>query len=728
MNERARVEIEPAPAIAEVGVVALRRLPGERAQAYRRHLPSVLGRLLREAPGSEITVTLAADDDGIITAQITALGADAAELGAAIATELAPVAEVGIRCGSGGSHGSVVWPVQPATSTPNLGFVIGARHGVEDWIPERDAPIGATALAETFSGIAGSGLQVRVRVAATDADRFEVALGVLTPGPAPTLLVRSVIRHRFPGLVVDTETPRAPRWLTVDADDLPHALPLPVAGTDPIPGFYVAPAAPIPVHPSRSTTSDTDIRIGYALTTVGRPVPVSLTGAERVRHTHVLGRTGTGKSSAVAGIIHQIAAHTDEGMLVLDPHGTLVDRIVAELPESAAGRTVVIRCGDVDNPVPLSTLAETDPAARAIAIDSTAAIFQELFDKKNEGIVGPRFRERVAMGMRALCALHGETASFLDVPAILDDDKLMQSAIDRADDGRLTAWWRNDKTSRRSNEHGELVSWVNSKFEAFSSTPAIRAILGSGHNAIDFGAAMDDGQILLIDLSKAVLGEPAARLLGYLYLHRVWAGALRRTRRDRTFSVIVDEAHAVISGALSTILAEGRKFGLSATIAHQFLDQLDADLRPAIDGNVATTVAFRSAVGDAVSLTTRFGGLVNATTLTTLPDLTAIAMRAGAPTALPHTLVIDHNDTVTARTGDELRRHTHLLDAATRRRFVDPYRAATTAAAHGNTRIFATSAKPPADTRPEPGGTSFLDEWLAKRTEQAKAADEQKEA
>jgi hypothetical protein len=205
--------------------------------------------------------------------------------------------------------------------------------------------------------------------------------------------------------------------------------------------------------------------------------------------------------------------------------------------------------------------------------------------------------------------------SLLDVPVALADDAFMDAAVGSSADERLRAFWRNDKVARRSGEYGEVVSWVNSKFEGFASTAAMRAILGSGSgsgaDAIDFAEAMDDGHIILLDLSKSQLGESASRLLGYLYLNRIWSAALRRRRPARPFAVVVDEAHALISGALADMLADGRKFGLSVTLAHQYLEQLDDDLRPAIDGNVATTVAFRCAVSDAAELGKRFGGLVD---------------------------------------------------------------------------------------------------------------------
>lgn len=705
---------------AGVGVelTALRRFPQERARVLRDAVPAALGRILREVPEAELALEMGADEFGIVGIRIAVVGVDgSAELVDAVADALRGIAETTTSSGDLLPE-CVVRPLVPEHRDARLGFVVastGSGGGRDTWRPDRKTDL--EAFLRELSSLPGTGLTARLRVAD---DGFLVSHGILS-STTPGIRVRAMARRHFPGLVVGHAGDAGaaePTWLGIDPDDLSSAFPIPVGGPDPMPGCYTAPASPIPVTPVRGTETLGAVRIGSAVTAAGTAATVQLSAHERVRHLHVVGRTGTGKSSAIAGLVHHTAT-SGEGLILLDPHGTLVDRVIAEMPAECADRVWLIRCGDVDNAVPISPLAESDPVRRDIAIDATCAIFQELFDKKETGIVGPRFRERVAMGLRALTALYGDTASVLDVPVILGDDSAMIEALKRTTDARLIAFWKNDKTARRSSDHGELVSWVNSKFEGFSGTAPVRAILGSGRNAVDFADAMDSDRIILVDLSKAGIGETAARLLGYLYLDRVWAGALLRSRRERPFSVIVDEAHSLISGSLSTMLAEGRKFGLSVTLAHQYIDQLDQDLRPAVDGNVGTTIAFRSAVSDLPALTTRFGGMVEPSTLTTLPDLSAIVMRSAIAAAVPHTLVIDHNERIEPRAGRELRTFEQMVSARSHALLVDPYRAETAAAALGKSRVGEASAGTATPSRQTGDGSSFLDEWLAKR----KAAD-----
>lgn len=727
-------DTEPAPRWCTVDVVALRPNPEQAAAEWRRALPALLAGMAGEVADAQLAFRMLADDDGMVAVELAVTaGDDTAAVAAELAAALDQVAETTVRAGAPSDH--TEWPVIADTRTDRVGFVSTASDVPAKAQPWQRAGDASTAhLIEELASMPGHGVQIRLRtVQFGPQPRWEAQLSVLAAGAGPSLRMRAAIRRRFVGLQVAAAQDDSPMALQVGGVNLPAVFDFPVAGPEPLAGAHLGSPAPIPATPPRRgvDAGEAGLRIGYAVTGGNRPFSVELSDTERLRHVHVLGRTGTGKSSALAGIARALAQR-GEGALVADPHGHLCDRILAELPDEARERVWVIRCGDVDNPVPLNPLAESDPVRRDIAIAEVCSTFQYLFDKKESGIVGPRFHERVGMTLRALTAAHGTRASLLDVPFASTDENFMDAAVTRSDDDRLKTWWRNNKQEKRSDEHGQVIAWVNSKFQSFSSTAALRAILGSGANAIDFASAMDDGRIILLDLSKADLGEPASRLLGYLYLSRVWEAALRRARPDRPFTVMVDEAHTLIAGALTNMLAEGRKFGLSVLLAHQYLDQLDVDLRPAVDGNVATTIAFRSAVGDAIELHRRFGGLVDTSVLVTLPDLTAMCLRtAMAGPAHPHTLMIDHNERVARRRG-ALLAHTRAILRSTHSQLVDPYRTATSAAASGVSNIQLLPIEAPDTPLPDPPSqnkltvptgvqirhshaTSFLDDWLTRR-------------
>lgn len=743
-------DLQPVPRCTSVELIALRRNSDVVASQLRQTIPEVLAGMTAEVPGAVLEFEMRCGAEGMVMLRLDVSAAEATSaLADEIAAVLSPVAEVAITASEDTiGKGRAAWPMVPDASRGRLGFTselapAPACHLLSWGAKETSDPVDLVAV---IADLPGQGLRTRLRLGDGALGRWAVQVEVVTAGQSPALRLRAALRRCFPDLQISTTGDGNRGWLEVETADLARVLAIPVAGAAPPSGVYVGSAAPIPVVPARPAEGEPigrRVRIGHALTPAGRTHPVELGAGEMLSHIQVLGRTGTGKSSLLAAMVHEIAAGRD-GALVLDPHGQLCDRVLAEIPDSARDRLWVIRCGDLDHPVPINPLAETDPVRQEIAIEAVCDCFQYLFDKKATGVVGPRFRERVAMALRAIAAVHGPRTSILDVPLALASDTFMYSAISECADERVRAWWINDKVARRSSEYGELVSWVNSKFDALAGTAAMRGVLGSGADAIDFAGAMDDGRIILVDLSKSDLGEPASRLLGYLYLNQIWAAALQRRYRERPFSVIVDEAHTLVSGALTNMLAEGRKFGLSVTLAHQYLEQLDEDLRPAVDGNVATTVAFRCAVSDAAEIYRRFGGLVDSSVLTALSNLTAVCQRtAMSQAARPHTLVVDHNTRITGRSGAELGTHISEVMRRTRAELSDPFRERTTAAAAGVSNISSAparhaalepappaasglrlavtpQAKPPgkkstSTSRPVNGGGSFLDEWLARR-------------
>ncbi|MFH5230873.1 type IV secretory system conjugative DNA transfer family protein [Antrihabitans spumae] len=692
-------------------MTGLRRLGDTRANALRREIPEMRGRLVAELPGSALELRVDTDHDGVVrTLVLVDAGSDTELLAAEVTAVLEGIADVR-SIGAATGNERMEWPIQVIREECTLGYEIPGSSVLKK-VPldvsdrRRAVWLGRPAVVDWVGPHPGHGVRIRLWASkGIERDGCIATWTVVTDGQSPSLRLRAWLRSLLPGLVIATNPGGAPNKLEVGSEQLGLALPVPVVGSDPVTGVRLGAAAPIPMNPSALSDSDeTAVRIGVGRTPGGSRWPLRLSETERLRHLHVFGRTGTGKSTFLAGIVNEIATGS-EGMLVLDPHGHLIDRIIAELPESARGRTWVIRSGDVEAPVPLNPMAVEDPDRREIAIEAMCGMFQYLFDRTNTGIVGPRFRERLGMALRALAAVHGGNASVLDVPLALADDKFMRAAVNASGDERLKKWFENDVVNRRSNEYGDLVSWVNSKFEAFTATAAMRAILGSGADAFDMAEAMDSGRIILVDLSKSSLGEQSARLLGYLHLHRLWEATLRRSTA-RAFTVVVDEVHSVISGSLTAMLSEGRKFGLSVIMANQYLGQLDDDLRPAVDGNVATTVSFRCAAQDAAAMYRRLGGNIDTSTLMALPDLTAIIQRTAAPgSGEPYTMSVDHNARTTPRIAADLTDFHAALEESTNRGLVEPHRKHTERARAGKSNLSLPIADNPA-TPPRPSVTS----------------------
>lgn len=652
---------------------SLRRLPAESAERVRKSLPEALSNLAGMVAGGQVELLLwVAERDSVVTRwSATAIDPidafDLVEAVGALLRESCVTQAAGQSCLP---HGTEFWPLLPAEGSGAIGFapLPGSRRWAAPFSgDQQDFGRVMSVLAEH----PGSGIRIRLAVEDSPVGDGSVRLelGAITTNGRPALRLRALFSGWAPGLELATEAAPASSWFALPRAALGQIFLIPVTTQAAEAGVDVGGPPPLPAP---RVGSSVGIRLGRGWSSSGVARDVVMSVTERSRHLHCLGRTGTGKSSLLAAIAHAVAT-SGEGMLVLDPHGHLVDRIVAELPIEAVTRTLLIRAANTDNPVRINPLAVDDPVRREIVIQDLCEMFSTVFDPQHTGIVGPRFQERLAMLLRTLLDVRGSRASLLDVPRMSADRELQKLVREAVTDERVKMWWDTDDLGRRSNEYGELLSWFNSKFERLSGSLALRAALGTGVNALDMDAAMAEGRIVLLDLSKGSIGEVAARTLGMMHLSATWSAALQR--KDFTpFSVLVDEAHSFADTSLPSMLAEGRKFGVSVALAHQFLKQLDPPLAEALTGNAATTVSFRTGNADAHLVAAAMGGGVTPAGLTSLADLTAICHRASGPAPdQPHTLQVDHQDRVVGRTGGDLAEFVSQLETDTVNQLAVPH-------------------------------------------------------
>jgi hypothetical protein len=463
---------------------------------------------------------------------------------------------------------------------------------------------------------------------------------VMTADRAIPLRARAAVRGWFDGVQL---TPgRSERALTT-ASLAAALLRLPTFDDQSWHGFAAETWRTVPVTISSIGVVDRKaVRIGMAHDALGRARDISLGPEDLLRHVHILGQTGTGKSSLMAAIA-QAAAEAGYGLMVLDPHSTLIQRIVCELPEQAIERTWLVRPGVVDAPIRLNPLAVERESQVSTVIQDLSEIFYALFDPQHQGIVGPRFEQILRVSLRSLVELVGTRASLADVPRILADPRTEQAVAELVTDQDLKDFWQIEGAMLPSNR-ADIVSWFSSKFDTFMGTPEMQSLLATGEDSFDPGKAMDEGRIVLLDLDRSRLGLVGSRMTGLLYLTRFWTAAFERANR-RPFIILADEAHTFTATALPAIAAEGRKFGIGLVVAHQHPEQLDANLRESLDGNAGTVIAFRSGRDAALSLASRMHPEFDVDDLADLPDLTAAMVSARhARHSQPFTLLIDHNE------------------------------------------------------------------------------------
>lgn len=480
-----------------------------------------------------------------------------------------------------------------------------------------------------------------------------------------------------------------------------------------------------PLVPLTLTGSDArgGLRLGTAVSPTGGRVEVRVEASDLLLHTQVLGATGTGKSTLLAGLVQEATA-AGMGVSVIDPHGALLERIVDELPPPMAERTVVVRSGDLDNPVPLNVLR--GPRSEMVG-DMMVEVLRELFDPQNQGFLGPRFERAYATALGVLRVLFGDRASLSAIPLVYrgqDALKRLEPVV-RASDPALADVLVQEFIRLRPEEYADITAWVNAKFQRLVATPEMRALLGSGEDAVDVARVIDRRELLLVDLALPVLGPLGAQLLGEMWLAKHWQALGDRRRPDQPHLVIVDEAHLFASGLLPRLLAEARKFGVGVVLAHQHLEQLQPVLREATLATTSNVIVFRSGPREAGAALTRLGDWAGSS-LTRLPRFQAAAtLSQGVEQSDAFTLVVDHNQRVDAAPRDPS--VGDRIDAASRTRYVTPFRRARPIDAKELDAVVrdrlsgGTLADAPARARTD--ASDFLDDWLAKRRQGAPVPD-----
>ncbi|NTU72653.1 type IV secretion system DNA-binding domain-containing protein [Candidatus Roizmanbacteria bacterium] len=339
--------------------------------------------------------------------------------------------------------------------------------------------------------------------------------------------------------------------------------------------------------------------MGYAYHRgIKRPVHIGL--KDRMRHTYIIGKTGTGKSELLMEMIKQ-DIKAGFGVCVIDPHGDLIDNTLKFIPPQRAEDVIYFDPSDTERPMGLNLLeAETEEQKHFIT-GAIINLMYKLYDPQRTGIIGPRFEHAVRNAMLTIMCEPGST--FIEIVRIMTDQKFVQDLLPKVQDPIIRRYWT-DQIAQTSDFHkSEVLDYIVSKFGRFVTNKMMRNIIGQSKSAFDFRKVMDEGKILLINLSKGKLGEENSTFLGLLIIPKILAAAMSRVdvpedlRRD--FFLYVDEFQNFATPDFAVILSEARKYHLALTVANQFIGQMDEEVKNAVFGNVGTIMALRVGVTDA---------------------------------------------------------------------------------------------------------------------------------
>ncbi len=329
--------------------------------------------------------------------------------------------------------------------------------------------------------------------------------------------------------------------------------------------------------------------------------------ADRLRHTYIIGKTGTGKSKFLLELMKQ-DIRNGKGLCFMDPHGDAVEELLEFIPPERAEDVIYFRPSDVARPMGLNLLEAKTEDQKHFVTTSVINLMYKLFDPYKTGIVGPRFEHAVRNAMLTVMSEEGNT--FIEVMRVLTDVNYVKELLPKVTDPIVRRYWT-DQIAQTSDFHkSETLDYITSKFGRFVTNKMIRNLIGQSQSSFNFREIMDNGKILLVNLSKGELGEENSNFLGLILVPRILMAAMSRSdipeSQRRDFYLYVDEFQNFATPDFAQILSEARKYRLSLIVANQFVGQIDQEIKDAIFGNVGTIISYRVGVDDANYLARQF--------------------------------------------------------------------------------------------------------------------------
>lgn len=340
---------------------------------------------------------------------------------------------------------------------------------------------------------------------------------------------------------------------------------------------------------------DEGLLLGYNVFR-GVKKPIRLSRVDRARHMYSVGQTGTGKSTFLENLALQDML-SGGGFAFVDPHGDTAEKLLSMVPKERTEDIIYFSPADVEYPMGLNLFEFETPDEKDFLIQEVLNMLYKLYDPQHQGIMGPRYEH---LFRNAALTIMADPAggTFVDIPKLFRDPAFVKQKLVHVKDQNVLEFWQKEMPqSQRSNEFGEVVSWFVSKFGAFLSNEMMRNIIGQTKSAFKLREVMDDGKILIVNLSKGRLGLLNSQLLGMIFVMKFQAAAMSRANipesQRKDFALYVDEFQNFSTDSFATILSEARKYHLSLIVANQFTTQLTEEIRDAVFGNTGTIVAFR---------------------------------------------------------------------------------------------------------------------------------------
>jgi len=332
---------------------------------------------------------------------------------------------------------------------------------------------------------------------------------------------------------------------------------------------------------------------------------------------YIIGKTGTGKSTLIENMtVSDIK--TGYGLALIDPHGDLAERILDRIPEKRIEDVIYFNPSDLEYPIAFNPLEKVPRDYQHLVVSALISVLKKIWTD----FWGPRLEHILRHSLFTL--LECPQSTLLDLPRLLTDKEFRAGAMRYVTQRQIRDFWLFEFEKYSAWLRSEAISPILNKIGQFLTTIPLRNIVGQKENTFNLREAMDEGRILIVNLAKGRIGEDNCALLGAMIVTKLQLAALSRSdipeEKRKTFYLYVDEIHNFLTVSFADILSESRKYGLSLILAHQYIEQLEVEIRTAIFGNVGTIVSFRVGAEDAKYLAKEFSPVFDESDLINLPD------------------------------------------------------------------------------------------------------------
>ncbi len=338
----------------------------------------------------------------------------------------------------------------------------------------------------------------------------------------------------------------------------------------------------------------------------GANVPFGIKAKDRTRHVYVIGKTGMGKSTLLENMAVQDIKNGN-GLAFIDPHGQTAETLLNYIPEERKADVLYFAPFDMDCPVSFNVMEDVGPERRHLVVSGLMSVFKKIW------VDAWSARMEYILSNTLLALLEYPDSTLLGVNRMLSDKNYRAMVIDNIKDPSVKSFWVDEFLKYNERYMQEAGDAIKNKIGQFTSNPLIRNIVGQPHSSFDIRQIMDERKILIMNLSKGLVGESNANLLGSMLTTRIYLAAMSRAdltpdEMDKApnFYFYVDEFQSFANATFANILSEARKYKLNLTIAHQYITQMEEEVRDAVFGNVGTLISFRVGPFDAEVLETVF--------------------------------------------------------------------------------------------------------------------------